>query len=319
MPDYEQIVLMRGWEGLADRLQILSHCIHYCKVHNAAICVDWRDYMWGQETLDFHDYFEIVGIPTVPLQEVLLRIEKGASISPPTWDLMMIADPPNQSDHFKHFDSLIDNSYTKIKGDILVNNSRGLRMWHLDNMISNLRLQKSVSDLIIERLTNLSLPFTAVHLRGTDRLEGKNVTQAIYTAVTSFEKLLPHARSRNYIVSDMKEMVAEWIKKFPGAQQVFSDYAVHKIPSGLQGTHQLPKEALDFYGIKKHELNLDTLTDFIIICFSNWSVGNSQASTFTTLSTFLSQSGKKGIAKWLGGWEPQQKPLSATLDVSIEA
>ena len=57
-----QILLLKGWEGFADRLQVLSHCINYCKVNQAAICVDWRDNMWGQETFDFHDYFEIIGI-----------------------------------------------------------------------------------------------------------------------------------------------------------------------------------------------------------------------------------------------------------------
>ena len=59
----QQILVVKGWEGFADRLQALSHCMNYCIKYNAAICIDWRDYMWGQDNEDFSDYFEIVGIP----------------------------------------------------------------------------------------------------------------------------------------------------------------------------------------------------------------------------------------------------------------
>ena len=90
----QQILVLKGWEGLADRLQSLSHCMNYCIKYNAAICVDWRDYMWGQGTRDFSDYFKIVGIPVVSLETVLKRMEEGAIVNPPAYTLSNIREPP---------------------------------------------------------------------------------------------------------------------------------------------------------------------------------------------------------------------------------
>lgn len=303
----QQIVVMKGWEGFADRLQILSHCLHYCLVHKAAICIDWRDYMWGQETLDFSTYFEIVGIPVVSLSTVLDRMKNGATVSPPAWNLENMATIPNESVHFAQFQSTITNSYGRINAEIIVNNGKGLRMWHIDNLISNIRLKKPIAELISGRLQNLESPFTAIHLRGTDRLSNLSVENAIKPAIDAINLQPPHVISRMYVLSDMNSMINAWIAKFPQSKQLYSDYEIYKLPSGTQGTHQLPKEALEFYKVKKHTMNIDTITDFLIICFSNWSFGNSKESTFTSLAAFMRQGGKIGISKWLHGYQPITK------------
>ena len=61
---------------------------------------------------------------------------------------------------------------------------------------------------------------------------------------------------------------------------------------------------LEFYNIKKHNMNIDTITDFLTICFTNWSVGNSKESTFTGLGKFMNQGGALGVSKWLHGFYP---------------
>ena len=303
----QQIVVMKGWEGFADRLQILSHCLHYCLINKAAICIDWRDYMWGQEELDFCDYFEIVGIPVVSLSDVLERMKNGATISPPAWNLDTMAAIPNESVHFAQFQSTINNSYTRINSEIVVNNGKGLRMWHIDNLISNIRLKKPIAELISGRLGNLESPFTAIHLRGTDRLSNLPLEAAIKPAIDSVNSQPPHVTTRMYVLSDMNSMINLWSSKFPQTKKLYSDYEIYKLPNGTQGTHQLPKEALEFYGVKKHTMNIDTITDFLIICFANWSFGNSKESTYTSLATFMRQGGKIGISKWLHGFQPTNK------------
>lgn len=305
----QQIVVMKGWEGFADRLQILSHCLHYCLLNKAAICIDWRDYMWGQETLDFSDYFEIVDIPVIPLSDVLERIKNGATISPPAWNLETMASVPNESIHFDQYKSTINNSYTRINSEIVVNNGKGLRMWHIDNLISNIRLKKPMAELISGRLVNLESPFTAIHLRGTDRLSNLTVEAAIKSAVDSLNLQPPHIIARMYVLSDMNSMINLWTSKFPQTRKLYKDYEIYKLPNGTQGTHQLPKEALEFYGVKKHTMNIDTITDFLIICFANWSFGNSKESTYTNLAAFMRQGGKIGISKWLHGFQPTNKPF----------
>ena len=88
-----QIVVMKGWQGFADRLQLLSHLLAYCKKNNATICVDWRDKIWGQEKEDLADYFDIMDIPTISIQEVVEKAKAGASVFPSTWTIEMLEKP----------------------------------------------------------------------------------------------------------------------------------------------------------------------------------------------------------------------------------
>jgi hypothetical protein len=304
-----QILLLKGWEGFADRLQVLSHCLNYCKINDASICIDWRDIMWGQETFDFHDYFEIVGIPVVPLSEVIERVSNGATFLPSCWNLEMISEIPNERMHFPESTCDYDDKYSKLDVDIVINNCVGVRTWHINNLLSNIRLTKSVSDIICKRLENLESPYTVVHLRGTDRLSNLPLDEAIQPAIEALKKEPIHVLARMYVLSDMKSMIDLWLHKFPKTKTIYNNYEIHKLPNLTQGTHQLPKEVLDFYDMKKYNMNIDTITDFLVICFSDWTIGNSKESIFTTFGKFIKQGGKRGVSKWVHGFIPQQNKL----------
>ena len=305
----QQIVLMKGWEGFADRLQVLSHCLNYCIIHKAAICVDWRDDMWGQEKLDFSDYFEIIGIPVVSLSDVIQRVKGGASVYPKAWNLETISDVPNESTHFDQYKLTFNNDYKRINSQIIINNTRAYRVWHLDNLISNIRLKKHISEIISSRLTNLERPYTVIHLRGTDRLSNLSLEDAIKPAVDKIKLQPAHIVKRMYIISDMESMITLWKTKFPQTKKLYNDSEIYKLPDETNGTHQLSKEVLDFYNIKKHNMNIDTITDFLIICFASWTFGNSKESTYTSLAKFMNQGGVVGISKWLHGFHPKKKDL----------
>jgi hypothetical protein len=305
----QQIVVMKGWEGFADRLQVLSHCLNYCIVHKAAICIDWRDEMWGQKTLDFSDYFEIIGIPVVTLSDVITLVKKGASVYPTSWNLETIESVPNETTHFEQYKLTFNNDYKRIQSQILINNTKAYRVWHLDNLISNIRIKKSVADVIISRLKNLERPYTVIHLRGTDRLSDLSLEDSINHAVEKINLQPDHALKRMYVISDMKSMIDLWKIKFPQTKKVYNDSEIHKLPNEKNATHHLSKEMLEFYNIKKHNMNIDTITDFLTICFTNWSVGNSKESTFTALGKFMNQGGALGVSKWLHGFYPINKNL----------
>lgn len=298
-----QILVVKGWEGLADRLQSLSHCMNYCLKYKAAICVDWRDYMWGQGTDDFADYFEIVGIPVVPLSTVLSRVTAGAKVNPPAYTYDLLRDPPSEVIHFSEFQSKIDNSCAKQEGDIIVHNSKGTRMWHLNNLIQNIRVAERVRPQIIQQLSSLQLPYTSIHLRGTDR---KNDTTLLHVT-NGYTALPPHAKVRSYIITDMRVLAEEWLQKHPESKYVNENAPILKIAPGSQGTHMLAPEVLEFYGITKRDLNLNTIADFLVIAFSSWGAGHGE-SVFTRLATFLRQGGPIGISKWLD-WCPPRAPL----------
>jgi hypothetical protein len=168
-----------------------------------------------------------------------------------------------------------------------------------------LRLTRSTADIISARLAGLETPYTAIHLRGTDRLCNLTLADAIKSAITVFKDQPPHVKARQYVISDMRDLVDLWLLGEPNARQLSTDYAIHKLPAGSQGTHQLPAAVLEFYGVKKHTMNIDTITDFLIICFANWSFGNSKESTYTRMAAFMRQGGKKGVGRWLHGFEPK--------------
>jgi hypothetical protein len=301
----QQILVVKGWEGFADRLQALSHCINYCIKYKAAICIDWRDYMWGQGKEDFSDYFEIVGIPVVPLSIVLSRVTAGASINPPAYTYELLREPPSQVIHFPEFSSKIDNSCPKQEGDIIIHNSKGIRMWHLSNLIQNFRIVPAIRPQIIQQLSGLQIPYTSIHLRGTDR---KTETTIAYVN-GAYVVLPPHAKVRSYVITDMRILAEEWIEKHPETRYVNENAPVLKIPPGTQGTHMLAAEVLEFYGITKKELNLNTIADFLVIAFASWGAGHGE-STFTKLASFLRQGGTIGMGKWLD-WSPERAPLHA--------
>ena len=301
----QQILVVKGWEGFADRLQALSHCMNYCLKYKAAICVDWRDYMWGQGKEDFDDYFKIVGIPVIPLATVLSRVTAGASINPIAYTYELLRDPPSQVIHFPEFQSKIDNSCPKQEGDIIVHNSKGLRMWHLNNLIQNICVAESARNQIIQQLSGLQLPYTSIHLRGTDR----KTDTTILHVTGGYAALPPHAKVRSYVITDMRVLAEEWIQKNPESRYVNENAPVLKIAPGTQGTHMLAAEVLEFYGITKRELNLNTIADFLVIAFASWGVGHGE-STFTRLASFMRQGGSIGVGKWLD-WSPDRASLNS--------
>lgn len=296
----QQILVLKGWEGLADRLQALSHCMNYCIKYKTAICVDWRDYMWGQGKRDFSDYFQIVGIPVVSLETVLEQVQKGATVNPPAYTLSHLEAPPAEIIHFSEFASKIDNACLKQEGDIIVHNSKGTRMWHLSNLIQNLRIAEPIRPIIISKLNRLHIPYTSIHLRGTDR----KTESTLKFVSDNYDQLPPHAKARSYIISDMSSLTEEWLSLHPESHVIDETAPILKIPPGKQGTHMLLEEVLEFYGITKHELNINTITDFLVIAFASWGVGHGE-STFTRLATFLRQGGAIGLGKWLD-WIPSR-------------
>ena len=147
-------------------------------------------------------------------------------------------------------------------------------------------------------------------MRGTDRLNKKTIAESIEPAIEKYNKLPKYAKNRLYVLSDMKEMITLWREKFPETNVIFEDYTIYKIPddeisNGMQGIHQLDEDILSYYSIDKHQINIDTITDFVIMCYSKWIIGNNEDSVFTKLSRFISKTGKRGISKWLDGYEPE--------------
>ena len=102
------------------------------------------------------------------------------------------------------------------------------------------------------------------------------------------------------------------------------DFSVEEVGNGLDAISILKKEKFDIIlmdmqmpyidGIEatkiiRNELNINTITDFLVIAFSSNNVGN-KASTFTSLAVFMRQASDVGIHLWLN-WSPPHVPLKS--------
>lgn len=301
----KQIIVVKGFEGFADRMQILSHCIQYCKVNDALLCVDWRDDMWGQGHLDFWDFFEIVNVPTITLSDVVNQIDAGVSVEPACWTKKLIAEPFTRNClNESYYGPLNKLDYEHVDGDVVVV-SNGIRMFHSSNLIDNIRLRQDVAIKIQARIKNYFLPCTVVHLRGTDQFDEALIGQCL----DKFKELPLHSQARSYVISDMPDLIKKWLEGMPSSEVANKDSTIFMLPNLLKkGSHQHTREILEFYGANKFDLNVDAITEFICLCFASDAVG-SEKSTYFSLSRFLNQEGTDAIAKWLHGHKPENKSL----------
>jgi len=321
MSTQKQIVVVKGWEGFADRLQILAHCMQYAMLNNAALWVDWRDEMWGQKDSDFNDYFQIVGIETVTIDEVTQKIKSGATVYPPSWTETDISTPMNKYISMKNstnkFEDVLAN-YTKLPYDVIVVKN-GLRKYNISHIINNLRIRPDVSAKIQHNLANVLLPFTAVHLRGTDRMNG-SVSEIITQTTEKYNSLCEYEKARVYVISDMRLLAEAWINGHPNTLYVNPHNTIFKIEMGVSGkkigSHMLPKEVYDYYGVSKYNMNIDTITDFIALAMANWYIGNIDTeSCFTKMARFVNDTvGHEGIVSWLGDYVPIRGPITIRED-----
>jgi hypothetical protein len=313
-----QIVVVKGWEGFADRLQVLSHGMQYCIRNNAVLCVDWRDEMWGQSDTDFRDYFNIVGIETTTIDVVANRLQSGATCYPTSWTADDLSAPMTKYISMKHtahktYDIFLE--YTKREYDILVVKN-GLRTYHITNLIHHLRFTPDVADAIRRSLLRVVWPFTAVHLRGTDRMT-EPVDISVEKTIAKFVRLPKYQQLRVYVMSDMKSMVDLWVAQYPTSVHTNPDNSISKIDTGdgsekCCGSHMLSNEVYEYYGITKRDMNIDTLTDFVILSMADWCIGNMETeSCFTKMARFIYNNvGRDGMAVWLGDlYVPERAPL----------
>jgi hypothetical protein len=297
----QQIVVMKSCAGFVDRLQCLSHLIQYCITNQAILCVDWRDEHWGQGKLDFHDFFEILGVYTIPIS-VVARIV-GAKVVPSCWTPELIRNPLATEYYTPEYSCpIMKDDFARVHGDILVTNGKGRRFYQTSVMLTNLRFKKSVSDLIKQRLLNFRLPATVVHLRGTDRY----IPEIIDRLFKEYDALHEIHKKRVYHISDSVELMDEWTKKVPNSQICNPNCSVLKITDTTKkATHMMDAHELKAYGISKYDLIIDSLADFVALSFASVAIGQEQSVYFEIARKLATYAGPGALAAWLNGYKPQ--------------
>ncbi len=311
----QQIVVMKGNCGFGDRLQVLSHCINYCKTQNARLCVDWRDRMWGQKDHDFSDYFDIIDVPVISIEEVVKQMRSGSTVNPVVWTPELMLAIPDEARELKYNLAVTDlqNITTRIDGDIIVFNNQGFRKCSNLTIVNNIKIKDTVCEEIKQRLIKMSLPCCIIHLRGTDQLDENFTREDAIRHIDAIYQLLPkHCKSRCYVITDMILLLTKWLNEHPECVVLQDTSPTRELsrenPIEQRGIHMYNKEILQFYNISKHELNLECIADFIALSFADNASGNSK-SCFFSMARFINKRGNYDISNWLNGWKPPIKEL----------
>jgi len=296
----QQIVVMKSSLGFVDRLQCLSHIIQYCITNKAILCIDWRDERWGQGKWDFHDFFEVLGIHTIPL-EIVARIV-GAKIIPSCWTPDLIKNPLTKECYDpKYICPIMKDGFARVQGDILVTNGLGQRFYQTSVIVTNIRFKKQISDLIQQRLSNFRLPATVVHLRGTDRFS----PDLLEGLLKEYKALDENHKKRVYHISDSFELMEEWKQKVPNSQICNSNSCILKITDTTKkATHMMAAEELYGYTINKYDLIIDSLADFVALSFATVALGQNQSVYFEVARKLAKYGGPDALAAWLNGYKP---------------
>lgn len=289
------VVVFKGIQGLADRLQMLSHCIEYCKTNNTLLCVDWEDHVWGGLDFDFYRVFSIDGVKTMRKYKVIsLLKQKQIQIEPPFWTPNEIIRHMELKHMGAEFQGTFQNSFQKVSGEILVTNGEGTRSWNCKVIADHLRFKPEIVEAIQKRLGSFTPQCFLIHLRGTDR----SITpEKLQDAIKAYNDV-PY---KKYVVTDEKELWEQFKAGVPDAELVNPNPCLFRLPKNNNGTHQHHPTLLREYGISKWEMMIDLLTDFTALILAD-KAGGRMESTFFGMARGIHNLGREDYKKLFNGW-----------------
>lgn len=300
------VLVFRGLEGWCDRLQVLSHCFLYCKKFNASLCVDWSDGVWGGGEFDFHDCFELEGIKTMSKAQVLKLAATGRmDIRPKCWDFMKMATHLNNVTYAdEYIGEFMKHDIVKCPGDVLVTNGRGDRTWDLKNITEHLRFKPAVLEGVKERLKDYDPNSVVVHLRGTDRPDSKgNYMEKSIEALKDCPYLI-------YVVTDQRDLWEKFHEAIPQSKLVNPNSNILKMPPTHEcGTHQTDPAKLRKLGIKKWDMMLDLMADWVALVTAAKGCGRDE-STYFSMARRINALGEDKWSQMFGGWVPFSKSIA---------
>lgn len=300
------VLVFRGLEGWCDRLQVLTHCLMYCSKFNTSLCVDWDDQVWGGGEFDFNTCFELVGVKTMTKQQVLKLVATGKmDIRPSCWDYGKMGQHLHTGTYgddyvgeFMEYD--IDR---KCPGDVLVTNGRGNRSWDVRFAAKHLRFKPAVMEGIKERLKDFDPNSVIVHLRGTDRPDGKG------NYMDNAVKALKDCPYKVYVVTDQRDLWEKFQEQVPQAQLANPTSAILRLPpTNACGTHQHSPQELKKFGIRKWDMMLDLMAEWVALVTARKGCGREE-STYFHMARSINKLGEEAWALMFGGWVPFSKSL----------
>ena len=321
-----KVVIFRSICGFGDRLQMLGRLLMYCKLHNLKICIDWSDFVWGGGILDFHDFFDVVGVETIKKKEVLEYIRKKKNkiqIVPPVWNYESLKNDLNMSQHHEEYDFNIHFKHpTRIdanqeienikankciafedvkllEGDIFVSNGIVETQYRPMDLLEHIRFKPNVLKIIKTKLKDFDYK-NVVHIRGTDKL--------LTNIDALYDQFKDHPETLNIITDDIL-YYNKLKQRLPNIRLLNPEANIIKIneqqvrDNHLIGIHYVLQRDLNQYKVRKYDLIIDLLVDWTAIIFSKQTYGNMNSCFFKT-SNLMKLIDVKHVIKMFNGWCP---------------
>ena len=265
----EMYVLVKGAEGFGDRMQCLLQAVRYAKRTARALVVDWRDDHWCHDgRAGFEEFFTLIGVRSASIADLAYALDDAPTVFPARWTASAAVEPTRVADLYAH-DAFSEPEQCTAK--CVVHPGVKYRAWRCADA-SHVRARPWLAARVARVFAGLSGPYTAVHLRGGDRLARRVAETGISHAeyVASLRARVGQSETV-VLVSDDAGLVAEYTR-----QCVAAGAPVPRV-SGLTppaecvaradaGTHLArPADLRSCPWLTKRELNANAVCDFVVL------------------------------------------------------
>ena len=272
------VIVHRGTEGFADRLQVLANCIEYAKLNSALLCVDWRDPWW---VCGFDRYFSIVGIETISIEDVVSMVKLGSTTYPEHTAEELSAPLTRESAHSKRF--YLNSILLKRDYDIVINTGSTNRAIVPDHMINGLVLKLDTATMLSSVMRQMSVPFSICHLRGTDRTYGKQIDDTLFPIRKSLrERSAEEKKTTTYMIGDSTMLKKRLVELAPYVKPLPCKYNIDSLNGPADGSH-----CVSVADSTKHLLNIETLLDFSVMAIAKYKYSTCKKSYFFKMAKML--------------------------------
>ena len=283
-------LVLKGVEGLGDRLQCLLQAIGYCHVTGRTLVIDWRDSSWyhGPDN-NVKNYFDIDIVNSMCIETFMNdEFDSDMSVYPSIW-----RDRLNDKNYEKYIYNKKyslpagnDILYKMVKRhdfieDIIVYSGTGNRKWNWA-YTKNVKFVDNIVNLAIDSLTeqtvDINSKYIGVHMRGGTKtwLGGKySLPKPQQSANIKYPTLISYIRYLQYelaklssyqhmpivVLSDSNVLVDTWCEYNTDLNNVC--IPTHNKARGNTGIHKLSSDKM--IGYTKHDTNVESIRDFYIL------------------------------------------------------
>ncbi len=305
-------LLVKAYVGFADRLQCLSHAIQYAEKFQRTICVDWSDSIWSDGQIDFHTYFDLVGVPLIARDQLIAKfdaplatqIEVGNGIDSTLLPTIHPLAWANQLDRLAHNKFIYKEPYALSlddedhQADLLVYSSVGFRTFYTSNLCK-LRVKRPFQNQIVHQLRRFKDYPYVVHLRGTDRTPPEKYEEYVedlcrQMKIVRSDQSVPPTKDSDATDGGQSESVVPSDEPILVVSDCLPLFRVFKrrYPKSILRTPHLESYETNvgthLQSCNKHAHNLEMLIDFFICAYAP-NCYHDSSSLFAKMARFLRQ------------------------------